>query len=143
MWAAPGTAYVYFTYGMHFCFNISCFTHDHPAAVLIRAIHPIRGLEAMRANRTSHRRKTPLRDADLCDGPAKLCQALAIDRDFDGEDLTTSPRLTIAPGVSVPEDRIENTPRVGVGSGTAWTDAPLRWVVKKPWSALDPGVMMK
>jgi len=143
MWAEPGTAYVYFTYGMHYCFNISCFKQDHPAAVLIRAIHPIRGLETMRANRTTPRRTTPLRDSDLCDGPAKLCQAMAIDRGFDGEDLTTSPRITIAAGVTVPEARIENTPRVGVGSGTAWAEAPLRWVVKRPWSALDPGGVMK
>jgi len=132
MWAAPGTAYVYFTYGMHWCFNISCRQADHPAAVLIRAIHPTRGLAAMRTNRTNPARKTPLRDADLCNGPAKLCQALAIDGAMDGEDLTTSERLTIRPGVSVQGAMIENTPRVGVGSGTEWADAPLRWVVTKP-----------
>jgi len=140
MWARPGTAYVYFTYGMHWCFNISCYREDHPATVLIRAIHPIRGLDTIRAHRTSPGRKTPLRDADLCNGPAKLCRALAIDGGLDGEDLTTSVRLTIREGIEIPPEQILNTPRIGVGSGHAWADAPLRWVVNAGWIRSGFGV---
>ena len=133
MWAKPGTAYVYFTYGMHHCMNVSCLRGDHPAAVLIRAIVPIEGIETMRRFRTGEiPRKRALRDRDLCDGPGKLCRAMVIDRGLDGEDLATSPRLTIldrAPGL--PEPRVEASPRVGLGDvGVlgAWKVKPLRFV---------------
>ncbi|MCA9304271.1 MAG: DNA-3-methyladenine glycosylase [Phycisphaerales bacterium] len=130
MYAKPGTAYVYFTYGMHHCFNISCLREGHPAAVLIRAIHPTEDIEVMRAHRTAKPRKTPLRDRDLCNGPAKLCQALAIDRSHDGLDLTQSAKLAVFEGARVPDARIERTPRIGVGYAGAWAAKPLRWVLK-------------
>lgn len=128
MWAEPGTGYVYFTYGMHFCMNISCFRADHPAAVLIRAVAPERGIETMRALRSSKPRKHPLRDRDLSNGPAKLCQAMGIDLSFDGIDLLQSPHLAICQGVAVPDDRVECTPRIGIGNAGEWKDKPLRWV---------------
>ncbi|MBX9736552.1 MAG: DNA-3-methyladenine glycosylase, partial [Phycisphaerales bacterium] len=84
MWATPGTSYVYFTYGMHFCMNISANRADHPGAVLIRAIEPREGLQRMRELRSGSRQRRvgakPMRNVDLCRGPARLCQALAIDR---------------------------------------------------------------
>ncbi len=132
MWAKPGTAYVYFTYGMHHCFNVSCYEPDHPAAVLVRALAPTEGLETMRANRTSPRRTTPIPDSDLCSGPGKLCQALRIDLDLDAEDLTTSERIRIEPGVPIPDHAVDNTPRIGVGTRD-WAQKPLRWVVRKGW----------
>ena len=132
MWAKPGTAYVYFTYGMHHCFNVSCFEEGHPAAVLIRSLAPIEGLGTMRLNRTSPRRRTPIPDSDLTSGPAKLCQALRIDRDLDGEDLTTSTRIRIEPGDQIPDGVVDNTPRIGVGD-SSWAQKPLRWVVRKKW----------
>jgi DNA-3-methyladenine glycosylase len=131
MWAEPGTAYVYFTYGMHHCFNVSCWKADHPAAVLIRAIRPERGLERMRAHRLAARRGSGVvRDRDLADGPAKLCQALAIGPADDGHDMATSDRLWIAWGEPVHEDAVLTTPRIGIANAGTWTDKPLRCLVR-------------
>ncbi len=134
MWAKPGTAYVYFTYGMHFCFNIACLRADHPAAVLVRAICPIQGIGTMRALRTAKPRKHPLRDRDVCNGPGKLCQALAIARDLDGHDLLHSSHLAIEQGFAIADARVERTPRIGIGSAGDWAQKPLRWVTR-----LHPG----
>jgi DNA-3-methyladenine glycosylase len=129
MWSAPGTAYVYFTYGMHWCFNVSCYQRDHPAAVLIRALRPVEGLETMRGLRLASSSKTTMKDTDLCSGPAKLCRALGISGEDSGVDLLTSRTLTLGAGDAVPDAWVQNTPRIGVGSGE-WADKPLRWVVK-------------
>lgn len=130
MWAKPGTAYVYFTYGMHHCFNIACLRADHPAAVLVRAVYPIEGVETMKVLRSVKPRKHPLRERDLCNGPGKLCQAFAIDRALDGLDLLQSSQLAIRSGEMVPDDAIERTPRIGIGSAGDWVQKPLRWVIR-------------
>lgn len=122
MYAAPGTAYVYFTYGMHWCFNVVCAVEGVPEAVLIRAIEPIEGIEAMRAARVG------ARDLDLCRGPARLCKALAIDRSLDREDLTSSPRLWIEDAAAAP--RVMRTARIGVGYSGAWAKRRLRFLVR-------------
>src|SRR5690606_2172802 len=79
MWGVGGRAYVYFTYGMHHCLNVVVGEAGHPVAVLLRALEPTQGLDAMRRRRPRARR-----DRDLCSGPGKLCQAMAIDRQLDG-----------------------------------------------------------
>ena len=72
---APGTAYVYSIYGMHYCFNVS--SHGEGAAVLVRALRPMAGLDAMQTRR-GRNEAGERKDSDLCNGPAKLCQALGI-----------------------------------------------------------------
>lgn len=81
MWEAPGHAYVYFIYGSHWCFNTVCLPAGKAEAVLVRAIEPAFGLDAMR------RRRHVARELDLTNGPGKLCEALDIDRSQDGADL--------------------------------------------------------
>lgn len=133
MFGPPGTSYVYFTYGMHDCFNVACGPRGVPWAVLIRALEPIEGLETMRALRVSARR-TPatLRDVDLCSGPGKLCRALAIDRHFTGIDLCSDRRLFVARTRRRPldEEQVGNSPRIGVAFAGDWAAKPLRWFMK-------------
>ena len=81
MFGPPGRAYVYFIYGNHYCFNAVCGAAGIAEAVLVRAIAPALGETLMRRNRTVMKRR------DLTNGPAKFCEALAIDRTLDGVDL--------------------------------------------------------
>lgn len=121
MYARPGTSYVYFTYGMHHCFNVVCGQVGEPVAVLIRALEPEEGIEAMRQHRGASR--------DLCRGPARLCEALQIDRGLDAIDLATDPRLFIELARKRPmeRDRLVNTPRIGIAYAGAWARRRLRW----------------
>ncbi|MGE3106914.1 MAG: DNA-3-methyladenine glycosylase [Phycisphaerales bacterium] len=128
MYARGGTAYVYFTYGMHFCFNVVCGEIDDPVAVLIRALEPTHGIADMRAARLSRRRAAPLQASDLCSGPGKICQALQIDRSLDGIDLSSDPRLFVTPGAQQPgTSHITNAARVGVDYAGEWAKRKLRW----------------
>jgi DNA-3-methyladenine glycosylase len=85
MFGPPGHAYVYFTYGMHFCVNLVCLGNGSASAVLLRAGRIIEGEELARARRTRVTAAVPFRD--LARGPARLCQALDIDRSLDGADV--------------------------------------------------------
>lgn len=140
MYAQAGTAYVYFTYGMHHCINVVCGKRDEPVAVLIRALEPLEGLDHMRARRATRpstggraksRKGAPPRDRDLCRGPASLCRALGIDRDLNAEDLTTSPRIWLEHGsLSVAERAVVHaTPRIGIGYAGKCRHKPLRFLV--------------
>ncbi|MEM7681422.1 MAG: DNA-3-methyladenine glycosylase [Planctomycetota bacterium] len=136
MWMAPGTAYVFLTYGMHHCLNVSTVSADVPQAVLLRALEPVEGMAQMHARRPKSKRLT-----DLCSGPAKLTQALDIDRGFDRADLTTCPTLFFerARKRGYPESQIAATPRVGVDYAGDWAARPLRFClrgsphVSRPW----------
>ena len=128
MYAAGGTSYVYFTYGMHHCMNVSSGKPGDAQAVLLRALEPTEGLEVMHAHRGARKDGRPKPDTDLCSGPAKLCQALGLDRSMTGLDLTTHPRLWIEPRLRAPiEADIVTAVRVGIGSAGAWVSAPMRW----------------
>lgn len=130
MYLDAGHAYVYFTYGMHFCLNIVADRPDVPTACLIRAIEPTEGLEIMGRHRAGKISPDRLRPIDLCSGPAKLCQALAIDRALDGEDMTRSDRLFIERARPIAPERIARCARIGVAYAGAWTDKPLRFVIR-------------
>jgi len=123
MYAAPGTAYVYLIYGMYNCFNVVCGEVDEPTAVLVRALAPREGLEAMRTSRPKARR-----ERDLCSGPGKLCQALSIDRGLDGLSLATSDDLFIE-GASGPPpgSKVVRAARIGVDYAGEWAHEPLRY----------------
>lgn len=125
MYLEGGHAYVYLSYGMHWCLNVVCQEADLAEAVLLRAAEPVRGIEAMRA-----RRPHATRDFDLMNGPGKLCAALDIDRSLDGTPLDGK-ELWLAPrDEEVSEEEIAVSPRVGVeGSGEAahW---PLRFYLR-------------
>ena len=120
LYGPPGIAYVYFIYGMHWCFNTVTRSEGEPSAVLIRAIEPIAGIELMRSRRPRVRR-----DIELTNGPAKLCEALGIDARFNRAVLQRPP-LVIRRGVGVADSNVTITPRIGI---TRCADWPLRWFV--------------
>ncbi len=121
MFGPPGHAYVYFTYGMHFCVNLVCGPDGRPSAVLLRAGQVIEG-----AALAAERRPGGHRDRDLARGPGRLCQALGIDRGLDGTDVCApgSP-LGIGPAPDPPAAaEIRAGPRVGITRAADW---PLRF----------------
>lgn len=109
MFGEPGQAYVYFTYGMHYCLNCVTEPAGSGTAVLLRALEPDEGIDLMR-----RRRKRP--DAELTDGPAKLCEALDIDRRLNREDLLGR-KLWVEEGRKVPKSAIKRTARIGISRG--------------------------
>ncbi len=120
LYGPPGTAYVYFVYGMHWCVNAVTRPRGTPSAVLIRAVEPVQGLDCMRQRRTAARR-----DVDLTNGPAKLCEALGIDARYNTVSLQRAP-LVIRAGVPVPDADVVVTPRIGIRHAADW---PLRFAV--------------
>ena len=129
MYAEPGTAYVYFTYGMHFCVNVVGGAKDDPQAVLIRAVEPTEGIGTLRALR-SHGAGRSVPDRDLCRGPARLCQAFSIDRALNGHDLVAGERLWLEPGPGVSESLVRRSARIGVAYAGSWAARRLRWFVR-------------
>ena len=128
MFGRPGLLYVYFTYGMHFCANVVCMPEGTAEAVLLRALAPVSGVDAMRAARPGADK-----DVQLANGPAKLCQAMGITRTEDGADLVTG-----SAGIRVVDDGVPPptvpaaSSRVGIRHAS---DRPWRW-----WVPGDPNV---
>ena len=118
LYGPPGTAYVYFIYGVHWCVNAVTRSAGLPSAVLIRALQPVRGLPLMRARRPGARS-----DVELANGPGKLCAALGIDGRFNGASLRRLP-LRIREGEPVPDSAVVVGPRIGITKAADW---PLRW----------------
>jgi DNA-3-methyladenine glycosylase len=105
MFGPPGYAYVYRSYGIHWCLNLVCDEPGRAEAVLVRALEPTHGLDAMRARRGVEAERM------LCSGPGKLCQALAVTREHDGLPLDEPPFELLARDER-PE--IATGPRIGI-----------------------------
>lgn len=125
MFGEVGHAYVYLIYGMHECLNVVAYSGADAGAVLLRSLEPLGGIDLMRRRRG--RATDP--DTRLCSGPARLCQAMAVDRTLDSHDLTTGEALWLAappPGVRLPD--IADGGRIGVDYATdGWAVRPLRF----------------
>ena len=124
MFGEPGHAYVYFTYGMHFCVNLVCGPEGMASAVLLRAGEIIEGADLARGRRNG------ASDRDLARGPARLCQALGIGRELNGADVCVPGELTINEGTAIGAEQVRSGPRTGV---TAAHETPWRfWVEGEP-----------
>lgn len=125
MFGPPGHLYVYFSYGMHWCANAVTGDEGVGTAVLLRAVEPLDGVEAMRAARGAVAR----RDRDIGSGPGKLCQALGIDRTHDGADLVGGDR-----GVRILDDGVPPPAEHGVS-----TRIGISVAADEPWRFYVPG----
>jgi DNA-3-methyladenine glycosylase len=126
MYGPVGHAYVYLIYGMHECLNVVAYHDSAAGAVLLRALEPVEGIDLMRRRRG--RDRDP--DSKLCSGPAKLCQAMAVDRTLNAHDLTSGAELWLSGPRSSPESigRIAEGSRIGVAyAGGDWAARPLRF----------------
>ena len=118
MFGLAGCLYVYFTYGMHYCCNIVVGEDGYGAAVLIRAVEPIEGAEIVEQRRG----KTGV---EATNGPAKLCQALGIDKQMNGHNLRSG-ALKLIPQDALASDKITQTTRIGISQGK---DVPWRFYI--------------
>jgi DNA-3-methyladenine glycosylase len=154
MFGPPGHAYVYLVYGMYDCLNIVTEPAGQPAAVLVRAVAPLEGVELMRASRAAlhtTRRKAGavagvgrLPDHRLASGPGLVAAAFAIDVTWTGVDLcdpASALRLETAPA-GEPAPRVRATPRIGIAyAGAPWTEQAWRFVVEGHPSASGPATL--
>ncbi|MBS0657291.1 MAG: DNA-3-methyladenine glycosylase [Verrucomicrobia bacterium] len=139
MYGAPGLAYLYFVYGMHWQLNLVTTREGAPEAVLIRAVEPLAGLELM-----AERRGLAPSDRRLTNGPGKLCQAFGLQRAHYGHDLTLPGTLFLAAGPRR-RGRVLRSPRIGIDYAEGWIDKPWRfheadnpWVSRRPSGSNDP-----
>ncbi len=125
MFGRAGRAYVYFIYGMYYCFNVVTEEENNPCAVLIRALEPIsmpKSFESKFADNSSL--------FNILDGPGKLCREFRIDRKLDGWDLTKGKRLWIEKGEKIEPSQIGKSKRIGVDYAPIWRDKMLRFYIK-------------
>jgi DNA-3-methyladenine glycosylase len=121
LFGPPGRAYVYLIYGMYWCFNAVTRERGHGAAVLVRAVHPVDGVDLMRRRRPNARR-----ERDLTNGPGKLCLAMGIVGTMSGSSLRSGP-VVIRAAEPLTDAEVEVTPRIGITQAAAW---PLRYLVR-------------
>jgi DNA-3-methyladenine glycosylase len=127
MFGKAGTIYVYQIYGLHFCVNISTNQTDVGEAVLIRALEPTEGLELMEERRLKQSKLGQMKPKDLCSGPGKLVQAMGIHKVMNNWHILDSDLKIIAPEVTIMENEIITTTRIGITQGA---DLPYRFYVK-------------
>ncbi|MEO8041400.1 MAG: DNA-3-methyladenine glycosylase [Acidobacteriota bacterium] len=123
-YAEGGHVYVFFVYGMYYQLNLVTGLTDHPHVVLIRAVEPVEGIELMRVRRGS------MKDKNLTSGPGKLCIALGITRDLNGEDLLGD-RIWVEEYRNFKKSEIAVGPRVGIDYAEEFADMPWRFWVKE------------
>jgi len=123
MYLEGGHAYVYFTYGMHWCLNVVTAESDIAEAVLLRAAQPLQGIESMRTRRSKAKK-----DWDLMNGPGKVCQAMDIDRRLDGESLRGDTLFLTQRDIDPPD--IAVSPRIGVDNAADAAHWPLRFFIR-------------
>ena len=124
IYGPPGTWYVYLSYGLHWCANLVTGPTGQGAAVLLRAVEPLMGLELMQARRGTTRPRL------LCAGPGRLCQAVGIDRTLDGQAMQRS-MARVSAGPAIPAGQVRTTPRIGISKAADW---PPRFLVAgSPW----------
>lgn len=123
MFLEGGHAYVYFIYGMYYCFNVVTGGQGSGEAVLVRGAMPAEGIDTMKRRRN----RAVRRDRELADGPGKLAIAFGIGPELNGADLIADPRVWIEQEAAVPEEEILTTPRIGITKGV---EHPWRWTVK-------------
>jgi DNA-3-methyladenine glycosylase len=133
MFGPAGIAYVYFVYGMHYLLNVVTEAKEIPGAVLLRAVVPLKGIAHMQKLRNRQ-------DKDLTNGPAKLCQAMSINVDLNGWDLTRGKILWVEAYQEIPDSGVIAGPRIGINYATvADRKAPWRFVVKPEfWKEQTP-----
>jgi DNA-3-methyladenine glycosylase len=121
LYGPAGISYVYFIYGMYWCFNAVTRSEGFPSAVLVRALEPLDGMALM------HKRRPNIKNTvDLTNGPGKLCTALGITGSMSGKSLQRHP-IVIREGEPVADEKIEVTTRIGITKSADW---PLRWLVR-------------
>ena len=135
MYMKAGTCYVYFTYGMYYCMNLS--SEGEGSAVLLRAIQPIKGIDSMQTLRAESRKgKNPNNCRQyklkmLANGPSKLCMAFDINKNnMNKVDITNSQYIWLESGGTVPSDDIICSKRIGIPNHGEWTDKLLRFYIK-------------
>ncbi|MEO8295148.1 MAG: DNA-3-methyladenine glycosylase [Gemmatimonadota bacterium] len=119
LFGAPGTWYVYLSYGIHWCANLVCRKEGSGSAVLLRALEPVDGIPKMKARRGVARERL------LCSGPGRLCQALDMTIDLDGKRMNRSDVRVLEPEVSG-DQVVAVTSRIGITKAADW---PLRFVL--------------
>jgi len=121
LYGPPGISYVYFIYGMYWCFNAVTRAEGEPSAVLVRALEPLDGLTLM------HKRRPRIKnDVELTNGPGKLCTALGITGAMTGKSLQRKP-IVIREGAGVADNDVEVTARIGITKSADW---PLRFIIR-------------
>lgn len=121
LYERPGLSYVYFIYGVHWCFNAVTREKGLPSAVLVRALQPLTGIDLM-----TERRDGRSAGANLTNGPGKLCEAMGIDGAMNGLSLQRGP-LVIREGESIADDAVDVGPRIGITKAADW---PLRFFIR-------------
>lgn len=126
MFREGGCFYVYFTYGVHHCCNVVTGEEGHGAAVLIRAIEPLEGIQIMALRRFAKRKIDEKQLINLTNGPGKICQAFSFDRTYSGLDLTGS-KVYIIDMPPLKKSQIGISKRIGISKST---ELPWRFFIK-------------